>query len=65
MEGMQVFILMGLYGECVVNMSNPDFGLVHCCLNGLLLQVFHEQVRNDWGERRPHGCTVRLLKVVI
>ena len=65
MEGKQTFLPMGPYDECVVNISDPEFGLKHRFLNGLLFQVFHKQVCNDQGERRTHGCTVRLLEVVI
>ena len=62
---MQMLLPMGPYDECVVNITNPEFGLEHRWLNGLLFQVFHKQVGNDWWERRTHGCTVHLLEVVI
>ena len=62
---MQMLLPMGPYDECVVNITNPECGLEHRWLNGLLFQVFHKQVGNDWWERRTHGCTVHLLEVVI
>ena len=60
-EPLQQFGSMRLDGECVVDILSPHVGLEWGRGDGLLLNVFHEQVADDGGKGRARGRSICLL----